>query len=150
MGREKTRHEICSLEALPPGERKIVEVGRRSIGIFNVAGSLYAIRNRCPHQGAELCRGTVGGTMLPTDTPGAYNYALDGRILRCPWHFWEFDITTGEMIFVPEPQRVKRYDVAIERSTGIESATNAEPSNDAPHLERYDVTIEQELVVLYL
>ncbi|MEM7115404.1 MAG: Rieske (2Fe-2S) protein [Chloroflexota bacterium] len=150
MGREKTRREICSLEALPPGERKIVEVGRRSIGIFNVGGSLYAIRNRCPHQGAELCRGTVGGTMLPTDTPGAYNYAFDGRILRCPWHFWEFDITTGEMIFVPEPQRVKRYDVFVEASTNIEAATNTEPSSEAPRLEQYDVTVEQELVVLYL
>ena len=150
MGREKTRHEICSLEALPPGERKIVEVGRRSIGIFNVGGSLYAIRNRCPHQGAELCRGTVGGTMLPTENPGEYNYALDGRILRCPWHFWEFDITTGEMIFVPEPQRVKKYEVVAEMSRVTETSTDVEQNDDAPRLEQYDVTVEQELVVLYL
>ena len=96
---KKRRHEICSLTELPQGKRKIVEIGRRSIGIFNIAGALYAIRNVCPHQGAELCRGTVGGTMLPTETPGKYDYALDGQVLRCPWHFWEFDITTGEMIF---------------------------------------------------
>ena len=132
--RNKTRHEICTLQELPIGERKIVEIGKRSIGIFNVHGDLYAIRNICPHQGAELCRGTVGGTMLPTENPGEYNYDLDGRILRCPWHFWEFDITTGEMIFVPNPQRVKTYDVAIEK----------------PSLERYEVEVEEDLVVLYL
>ena len=130
----KSRHEICTLQALQPGQRKIVEIGRRSIGIFNVSGSLYAIKNRCPHQGAELCRGTVGGTMLPSRNPGEYNYTLEGQILRCPWHFWEFDITTGEMVFVPEPQRVKTYDVVVEKST----------------LDRYQVEVENDVVVLYL
>jgi len=130
----KARHEICPLAALPVGGRKIVEIGKRSIGVFNVHGALYAIRNVCPHQGAELCRGSVGGTMLPTDTPGQYNYALDGQVLRCPWHFWEFDITTGEMLFVPEPLRVKTYAVAVE----------------TPRLEQYEVAVEQEMVVLYL
>lgn len=82
--------------------------------------------------------------MLPTDKPGEYNYAMDGQILRCPWHFWEFDITTGEMIFVPEPYRVKTYDVAIERGT------DATVTTEEPRLERYEVDIENEMVVLYL
>ena len=125
----KSRHEICTLQALQPGQRKIVEIGRHSIGIFNVSGSLYAIKNRCPHQGAELCRGTVGGTMLPSQNPGEYNYAFEGQILRCPWHFWEFDITTGEMVFVPEPQRVKTYDVVVEK----------------PALDRYEIEVEDDL-----
>lgn len=131
---QKTRHEICTLQSLQLGERKIIEIGKRSIGIFNIKGSLYAIKNRCPHQGAELCRGTVGGTMLPTQVPGEYSYAFDGQILRCPWHFWEFDITTGEMVFVPEPQRVKTYEVLVEK----------------PALERYEVGVEDNIVVLYL
>ena len=138
MKRTKARHEICPLDTLPPGERTIVEIGKRSIGIFNIDGALYAIKNSCPHQGAELCRGTVGGTMLPTETPGEYNYAMDGQILRCPWHFWEFDITTGEMIVVPEPLRVKVYDVSIEKST------------EKPTLERYEVDVEEDIIVLYL
>ena len=132
--KQKSRHEICAAREIPVGGRKIIEIGKRSIGIFNVHGSLYAIKNRCPHQGAELCRGTVGGTMLPVDTPGQYNYALDGQVLRCPWHFWEFDITTGEMIFVPEPFRVKTYEVATEK----------------PQLDHYEVEVEGDVVVLYL
>ena len=134
MAKTKTRHEICTAGDIPIGKRKIVTVGKRSIGIFNVHGSLYAVKNTCPHQGAELCRGSVGGTMLPASGPGEYNYAMDGQVLRCPWHFWEFDITTGEMIFVPEPYRVKTYDVALEK----------------PQLERYQVDIEDDVVVLYL
>ena len=130
----KNRHEICPAADLQPGQRKIVEIGNRSIGIFNVHGTYYAIKNTCPHQGAELCRGSIGGTMLPVDEPGKYTYALDGQVLRCPWHFWEFDITTGEMIFVPEPYRVKTYEIATEK----------------PQLEHFSVDIEEEFVVLYL
>ena len=130
----KSRVEICPANQLGPGERKIIEIGKRSIGVFNVHGAYYAIKNVCPHQGAELCRGTVGGTMLPAEHPGEYNYAMDGQVLRCPWHFWEFDITTGEMIFVPEPYRVKTYDVAIEK----------------PRLEQYQVGVENDVVVVYV
>ena len=132
-----TKHPICPVEEIGEGERKIVQIGRRSIGIFNVKGQFYALKNRCPHQGAELCRGTVGGTMLPTDEPGRYTYALDGQVLRCPWHFWEFDITTGEMIFVPEPQRVKSYEV------GVEAA-------ETPQLETFEVAVEEKVIYLYL
>lgn len=148
MKTAKQRHEICPLASLPPGERTIVAIGKRSIGIFNVHGSLYAVKNQCPHQGAELCRGTVGGTMLPTDKPGEYRYDLDGQVLRCPWHFWEFDLTTGEMIFVPEPQRVKMYDVTVEQTTA-KKETGGNPS-ETYTLDRYSVEVEDDMVVLYL
>lgn len=136
------RHEICPLDQLQPGERKIVQIGKRSIGVFNIHGQLYAIKNSCPHQGAELCRGTVGGTMLPTEKPGQYIYGLDGQILRCPWHFWEFDIKTGESVFVPNNNRVKTYQVDVEMSH--------DEASEMPKLEKYDVSIESEVVVLYL
>ena len=130
----KQRHSICLVDDLPPGERKIVQIGRRSIGIFNVAGTFHAIKNVCPHQGAELCRGPIGGTMLP-GPPGEYRYGLEGRVLRCPWHFWEFDVTTGEMVFMPDHLRVKTYEVVVEKR---------------PFLEKYPVTIEANEVVVYL
>ena len=49
-------HVVARVSELPPGARRIVEIGRRSIGVFNVNGKLYALRNACPHQGAPLCR----------------------------------------------------------------------------------------------
>jgi 3-phenylpropionate/trans-cinnamate dioxygenase ferredoxin subunit len=105
---------VCSEAELPAGARRVVSVGGRSIGVFNVGGALYAVRNACPHQGARLCEGTVGGTMLPSD-PCEYRYGLEGRVLRCPWHGWEFDLETGEKLFDPASNaRVKTYRVAVE------------------------------------
>ena len=143
--KSKERHEICPLKELPVGERKIVSIGNRSIGVFNIKDSIYAIKNTCPHQGAELCKGTLGGTMAPTDTPGEYNYILDGQVLRCPWHFWEFDVATGEMVFVPHQYRVKTYDVEVEKA-----ANKADKVEEEPRLEHYEVGLEDEMIVVYI
>jgi nitrite reductase (NADH) small subunit len=91
---------VCDARELPPGGRVICTVGGRSIGVFNVDGRLYALHNRCPHRGAELCRGTVTGTTVGADDH-AYHYGRDGRILRCVWHGWEFDIETGRSLADP-------------------------------------------------
>lgn len=90
----------------------IVELEGRSIGIFNVDGRPYALRNACPHQGGPLCAGTVGGTMLPSD-PHRYVYGRHDQVIRCPWHGWEFDIETGVSLFDPG-RRVRSYPVTVE------------------------------------
>src|SRR5690606_38390105 len=100
MSRKLQRHVVARASEIPPGERLIVDVAGRSIGVFNVRGSFYALRNRCPHQAAPLCRGAVKGTALP-GKPGEYHWGREGEILRCPWHGWEFDILTGQSVFNP-------------------------------------------------
>ena len=80
--------------------------------MFNVGGRLYAVRNVCPHQGAPLCRGTVSGTMLPS-APQEYVYGMEDRILRCPWHGWEFHLDTGESL-TNAKRRVRTYPVTID------------------------------------
>ena len=90
-----------------------MEAEGRSIGVFNVHGAFYALRNSCPHQAAPLCRGAIKGMTLPCQ-PGEYVWAREGEILRCPWHGWEFDIMTGRSIFNPHRTRVKAYDVTVE------------------------------------
>ena len=115
------RHRVCKVSELPPGSRKIVEIAGRSIGVFNIRGSFYAIRNRCPHQAAPLCRGIITGTTRPSQ-PGTYVWEKDGEVIRCPWHGWEFDITTGRSVFNPHKMRVKRYEVFVETDlAGIEA-----------------------------
>ena len=52
-------HPVARVGEIPPGGRKIVEIGGRSIGVFNVDGEFFALRNRCPHQGGPLCEGQV-------------------------------------------------------------------------------------------
>lgn len=107
------RYEICRVDELPPGSRKIVEIRGRSIGILNVKGVYYAVRNKCPHKGAPLCEGTVGGTFIPSE-PHEYVYGLEARILRCPWHGWEFDLATGRSLFDSARVRVKLYRVTVQ------------------------------------
>jgi nitrite reductase/ring-hydroxylating ferredoxin subunit len=105
---------------LPPGHRLIVDVAGRSIGVFNVRGQLYAVRNRCPHQGGPLCEGGVVG-WLDSPGPGVFDYRGDRPILECPWHGWEFELETGQSWFDPEGTRVKRYDVEVETyEVGVE------------------------------
>jgi len=130
------RHIIGRVSELAPGERTIVEVDGRSIGVFNVHGQYYALRNRCPHQGAPLCLGAIKGMALPSK-PGEYLWGREGEILRCPWHGWEFDITSGRSIFNPHRMRVRTYKVTVEM-------------DDDPAVETYPVTIEDGLIVLHV
>lgn len=110
--RSNGRQVICKLDDLPPGERRSVDVRGRSVCVLNVDGQLYAVRNVCPHQGASLCRGTLGATMLPS-RPLEYMVGFENLVLRCPWHGWEFRIDTGVSLFDPKI-RVKVYPVAVE------------------------------------
>lgn len=106
-------HVVARVAELPPGERRIVEAEGRSIGVFNVDGRFYALRNACPHQGAPLCLGRVTGTVTP-GAPGEYSWERDGQILVCPWHAWEFDLATGRSVFNPHRTRVRSYRVSVE------------------------------------
>lgn len=126
---------MCRASELPPGERRIVDVGGISIGVFNVKGTYYALFNRCPHKGAQLCLGIVtDGVEGPAR--GRYELVKEGEIVRCPWHGWEFDITSGRSWFNPHRVRVRRYDVEVERLPD--------------HVDTFPVEVEQEMVVVYL
>lgn len=132
-----TKYQVCFVDELPLGGRRIVELGGRSIGVFNVQGEFYAVRNRCPHKGAPLCKGIVQGLMTG-DEPGDFEIVRDGEILRCPWHSWEFDLKTGGSVFNPHKMRVKSYDVSVEPY--YEFA--ADPTDEDPSLETFPVSVE--------
>jgi len=143
------KHIVARVEEIPPGERKIVEIGERTIGVFNVNGSFYALRNRCPHQGGPLCQGRVTGFLTATAPGGEYSYTRRGEILRCPWHGWEFDITTGQSWFDPAKTRVRAYEVHVE---GLPALEDGEMGNLLPGpytAETYEVSVdEQQFVVV--
>jgi len=138
---------IGRADEVPPGSRKIVRVASRSIGIFNVDGEFYAIRNRCPHQGAPLCEGKLWGA-LSADAPGSFHYDERKEILTCIWHGWEFSLKTGQSWCDPERLRVRAYDVNVEEPARLGSdllvappdsvknrmivTANPPPSEDAP------------------
>lgn len=142
------KHVVCRASEIPVGERKIIEIAGRSIGVFNVKGKFYALRNSCPHELAPLCRGLVTGTTLPSQ-PGEYIWARDGEIIRCPWHGWEFDITNGQSIFNPHKMRVKSYKVTVESAQGVMQKEIASTEQD-PSVESYRVEVEDGLVVVHI
>jgi nitrite reductase/ring-hydroxylating ferredoxin subunit len=112
------RHVVARRSELPEGGRLIVEVNGHSIGLFHVDGAYYGLLNRCPHQGAELCRGTVVGE-LRSSGPGDYDLDEEKRFLVCPWHGWEFDLATGQSYFDPRRTRVRPYPVEVEDGEGV-------------------------------
>lgn len=146
-----SRHIVAPVEAIPPGERLIVEIAGRSIGVFNVNGEFFALRNRCPHQGGPLCTGPVSG-FVSSSGPGDYHVTRQGEILRCPWHGWEFDIRTGQSWFDPKRVRVRSYEVMLEPVSAAGGEHTTAPPHDlekGPYVaETYPVDIEQHHVVV--
>jgi nitrite reductase/ring-hydroxylating ferredoxin subunit len=136
------RYVVATLDEIPPGERKVVEVGGRSIGVFNINGEFYALRNRCPHQGGPVCQGRLTG-FLECNAPGEFNYKRKGEILRCPWHGWEFDVKTGQSWVDPTRMRTRSYKVSVESG---EAALEKGPYV----AETYLVSVEEEYVVVEL
>jgi 3-phenylpropionate/trans-cinnamate dioxygenase ferredoxin subunit len=108
-----TRYIVGTTDEILPGQRKIVEIGGRTVGVFNVRGEYFAVLNRCPHQGGSLCSGRQTG-VVTSNRPGEYTTSRSGEIIRCPWHGWEFDLRTGQSWFDPRAVRVRRYDVSVE------------------------------------
>src|SRR4051794_15642247 len=93
-GAGKQKWPVAKVGEIAPGERKIIEVTGRSIGVFNVKGRIIAVLNICPHESAPVCLGRVGGTTL-VSAPGELCWGREGEILASPWHGWEFDLLTG-------------------------------------------------------
>ena len=109
----KQRHAVVVARTgeIPPGERRIVDIEGKSIGIFNVRGRYVALLNVCPHELAPVCFGRLGGTTLPS-APGEWVWGREGEILACPWHGWEFDLLTGACL--TDKRRLRTYEVIVE------------------------------------
>lgn len=107
------RRAVCAIADLPPGSMKLVQAGKFGVGVYNIDGAVYAIANYCSHEGAPLCEGYVGGTTeYDPDSPDRLRHVRQGRVARCPWHQWEFDITTGVNLADPR-KRVRTYEVDV-------------------------------------
>ena len=86
--------EVAQTSEIQPGESKVVKVLNESVAVFNANGQFYAIDNTCPHQGGPLGEGD-----------------LEGEVVTCPWHEWQYNVRTGCPIVTPA---VKTYDVRMD------------------------------------
>jgi nitrite reductase/ring-hydroxylating ferredoxin subunit len=92
MGRVK----VLELAGLPKGEAALAVVNGQDVALFRRGEEIFAIGNTCPHQGGNLCDGRI-----------------EGDIVICPLHGWEFDLRSGVCMTVPG-ESVPRYDVTVE------------------------------------
>ena len=140
-----TRYVVAPAAELSPGVRRIVQLGGRSIGVFNVDGDYYAIRNRCPHQGGPLCLGALTSLTRPRfheHLPPEIEFSPDHRLIRCPWHAWEFDMSTGEAVF-GEGVHVATYKAYVQEHPELDPELRVPPP-----VETYRTSVESGYVVV--
>ena len=107
------RHCVGTVEDFEEGRFRVFEIAGRPIGVVRTAAGFFAVRNRCPHQGAEICGGRVSGTMLAS-APGRYRYSDAEPVLACPWHRWEFRLDDGASVGSVTTKRLVTYEVEVE------------------------------------
>lgn len=106
------KYKVASASEIRQSKRTIVKVKDMEIGVFYVNGNFYAYRNICPHGIAPVCVGRVTGTRLPSRVY-EYEYGMEGQILRCPWHGWEFDLETGKHL-VESGVKLRSFPIEVE------------------------------------
>ena len=108
-----SEHVVASAAEIEEGQRRIVTIGDREIGVFNVRGQFYALPNICIHQSGPLCQGRISGTLLSNaETGWKFAWGFEGEIVTCPWHALEYNITTGQCLAFPK-RRVRSYPVRV-------------------------------------
>ena len=90
------RVKVLALASLPPGKTALVTVDGQDVAVFRRDGEVLAIGNECPHQSGSLCDGLV-----------------EGDIVTCPLHGWEFDLRSGACMTIPG-ESVPRFAVTVE------------------------------------
>jgi 3-phenylpropionate/trans-cinnamate dioxygenase ferredoxin component len=95
--------EVCPAAELAEGEMKLIVASEGvKIGVFNCAGALYAIEDRCSHDDGPLAEG---------------EFDAQACTVECPRHGSLFDLTSGRPKTLPAYQPVRTYPVKIEDDT---------------------------------
>ncbi len=87
---------VAKVADVRPGEAKVVLVAGRPLALFNVNGTFYATDNTCLHRGGPVGEGF-----------------LEGAVVTCPWHGWQYDVKTGQS-FTNPAARLRTYRVVVE------------------------------------
>ena len=94
--------DVCPLSELQPGQMKLVEWEDLEIGVFNCAGTLYAIEDRCSHDDGPLAEGPFDESRCAVE---------------CPRHGSLFDLRTGKPLTLPAYEPVDTFKVIVEDDT---------------------------------
>ncbi len=87
---------VAKVSEIPPGTAKVVVVLGAPVALFNVDGTFHAVSNVCLHRGGPIGEGSV-----------------DGFVVTCPLHGWEYDVRTGKNLANPIA-RLRTYAVRVD------------------------------------
>lgn len=87
---------VANTNEVAPGTGTVAEINGKSLAVFNVEGTFHVIDNTCVHRGGPLGEGD-----------------LEGDVVTCPWHGWEFNVKTGVSVNNPSAC-VASYSVVVE------------------------------------
>jgi len=88
--------KVAKTSDISPNSGKVVQSGSEVLAVFNIDGKFCVVDNSCPHRGGPLGEGDLNGT-----------------VVTCPWHSWQFDVVTGECPDIPG-EKIKTYSCKIE------------------------------------
>jgi 3-phenylpropionate/trans-cinnamate dioxygenase ferredoxin component len=91
--------DICPPEELPPGAMRLVAWEDLEIGVFNCAGELLAIEDRCSHDNGVLLEGELDEADCT---------------IECPRHGSKFDLRTGKPLNLPAYVPVDTFPVSVQ------------------------------------
>ncbi len=89
--------DVCTEDELPVGARKLAQTDAGNVVVLNIEGALYALEDRCSHDGGELASGVC-----------------DGDELICPRHGARFCVRTGEALTPPAFEEIDTFPVRVE------------------------------------
>jgi nitrite reductase/ring-hydroxylating ferredoxin subunit len=92
--------KLCDKNLLAPGELRSFKVRDQEMLAVNISGKVYCLDGRCTHAGAPLAEGS-----------------LKGEVLTCPWHYSQFNITSGEVLHGPAYKPLRFYRVEEKENT---------------------------------
>ena len=91
--------DICPIDDLPPGAKRVVTWEDLEIGIVNCGGDILAIEDRCSHDNGDLMEGDVDE---------------DNCTVECPRHGSLFDLRTGKPLTLPAYVPIDIFPVVVE------------------------------------
>ena len=94
--------DICTIDELPPGAKRVVTWEDLWIGVVNCGGEVLAIEDRCSHDDGDLMEGDVDE---------------DACTVECPRHGSVFDLRTGKPLNLPAYVPVDTFPVVVEDGT---------------------------------
>src|SRR5215213_4118383 len=105
MSSEREEHVLGDPSDFPVGTHRVVKVGRREIGVFNIG----------PHQTGPLCEGKspLGTLVAKSENDWKFEWVNEGEIVVCPWHGLEYHVPTGRCLAYPNVV-LRSYEVVVE------------------------------------